>query len=203
MGRDDAIRERTRPRPAATPPCAPADSAAERERPGPEPDDRRPLVARTRGSTSQAIYGLVVALSVIALAWYYGSPDAGRLAVSVLVTAVAFWLAHVYAHVLGTDVSQERRLTRAEVGHALRRNASLVEGVIPLVVVLALGGVGLISNGAAITAATVTATLELAAVAGYTAMRHGAGPHRVVLSAATGVALGVVVVVLKAVAFAH
>jgi hypothetical protein len=59
----------------------------------------RPLVARTSGSATEGIYGLVLALSVIAVSWYYGPPDAGRVALSVLGTAVVFWLAHVYAHV--------------------------------------------------------------------------------------------------------
>jgi hypothetical protein len=43
--------------------------------------DLRPLVART---SRRAIYGLVPALSVIAISWYYGPPDAARVALSVL-----------------------------------------------------------------------------------------------------------------------
>jgi hypothetical protein len=46
--------------------------------------DLRPLVARTSRRATEAIYGLVPALSVIAISWYYGPPDAWRVAFSVL-----------------------------------------------------------------------------------------------------------------------
>jgi hypothetical protein len=165
--------------------------------------DRRPLVARTSGSRTEGIYGLVLALSVIAVSWYYGRPDAGRIALSVLTTAVVFWLAHVYAYVLGRDMSQEQTMTRAEVAHAMRGNLSLIEVVIPLLFVLGLGEIGVIADTAAIIAATVIATVELAGAGGYAASRHGAGPWGVIASAAIGMALGLVVVLLKALAFTH
>jgi hypothetical protein len=46
--------------------------------------DLRPLVARTSRRATEAIYGLVPALSVIPMSSYYGPPDAGRAALSVL-----------------------------------------------------------------------------------------------------------------------
>ena len=167
------------------------------------PADLRPLVARTTGSTTEGIYGLVLALSVIAVSWYSGQPDAGRIGLSVLVTAVVFWLASVYASVLGRDMSQEQRLTRAEVVRPLRENWSLIEVVIPLLLVLGLGEIDLITDTAAIVAATVIAALELAAAGGYAAVRHHASPRAVIASAASGLTLGLLVVLLKALAFTH
>ena len=90
------------------------------DRPPSPPADLRPLVARPSGSVTEGIYGLVLTLSVIAVSWYSGPPNAGRVGLSVLVTAVAFWLAHVYPAVLGRDMSQEHRLTRAEIVRSLR-----------------------------------------------------------------------------------
>ena len=49
------------------------------------PPDLRPLVTRTNGSVTEGIYGLVLALSMIAVSWYSGPTDAGWLALSVLV----------------------------------------------------------------------------------------------------------------------
>jgi hypothetical protein len=46
--------------------------------------DLRPLVARTSRRATERIYGLVLAMSVIATSRYYGPPDAGRAALSVL-----------------------------------------------------------------------------------------------------------------------
>ena len=171
-------------------------------RPRLESADQRPLVPGTASATD-GIYGLILALSVIAVSWYYGRPDAGRMALSVLVTAVVFWLAHIYAFVLGRDMSQAQRLTRAEVLRAARENWALVEVVIPLLLVLGLGGIDVIGNTAAIVAATVIAAVELAAAGGYAAARHGAGAGAVIASAAGGLTLGVIVVLLKVLAYTH
>ncbi len=165
--------------------------------------DRRPLVARTSGSTTEAIYGLVLALSVIVVSWSYSRPDAGRVALSVLTTAVVFWLAHVYADVLGRDMSQQQTVTRDDVAHAMREHWPLIEVVVPLLLILGLGEIDLITDTAAILAATVIATVELAGAGGYAARRHGAKPWGVIASAATGLALGLVVVLLKALVFTH
>jgi hypothetical protein len=165
--------------------------------------DLRPLITRTSGSTTEAIYGLVLALSVIAVSWSYGPPNAAHVGLSVLVTAVVFWLAHVYAYVLGHDMSHDQRVTRAEVTCAMRENWSLIEVVIPLVLVLGVGAFGVIPDTVAIVAATVIAAVELVAAGGYAAARHGASPHRVIASSLAGLALGLVVVLLKALVFAH
>ena len=165
--------------------------------------DLRPLVARKGGNATEAIYGLVLALSVIAVSWYNGPAGAGRVGLSVLGTAVAFWLAHVYADVLGRGVSQGERLTRAAVAHAMSEHWPLIEVIIPLLLVLGLGALHVIGETAAIVAATVMATVELGSAGGYAAFRRGATTWGVIAWAATGMTLGVVVVVLKTVAFAH
>ena len=163
----------------------------------------RPLAARTSEGATEGIYGLVLALSVIAVSWYYGHGDAGQVGLSVLVTAVVFWLAHVYAYVLGRDMSQENRVTRAEVVQSLRENWSLIEVVIPLLLVLGLGEIHVITDTAAIVAATVIATAELAVAGGYAAARHGARRGAVMAAAALGMSLGVLVVLLKVLAYTH
>jgi hypothetical protein len=56
----------------------------------------RPLVAGTTGSVTEAIYGLILATSVIAVSAEYASSNAGLVGVTVLVTGVVFWLAHVW-----------------------------------------------------------------------------------------------------------
>jgi hypothetical protein len=156
--------------------------------------DLRPLVARTGGSATQAVYGLILATSVIAAS--YDASDAAPVALAVLVTAVVFWLAHVYAHMLGRDVSLARG-TRAELAGALRDHWSLVEVVMPLVLVLGLGAIGVIPDRTALVAATAVGLFELAAAGGYAAVTRGAGPLGTVISAAIALALGLVVVLLK------
>ena len=157
--------------------------------------DLRPLVVRTGGSATEAVYGLILATSVIAVS--YDASDAGRVALAVLVTAVAFWLAHVYAHLLGRGVSEGGGPTRAEIVGALREYWSLVAVVVPLVLVLCLGAVGAISDRAATVAATAVALVEMAAAGGYAAVSRGGRPPQVIVSAAIALALGLLVVLLK------
>ena len=157
--------------------------------------DLRPLVVRTGGSRIEAVYGLILATSVIAVS--YDASDAGRTALAVLVTALVFWLAHVYAYVLGRGVAQARRPGRTELARALREHWSLVEVVAPLVLVLGLGAIDVSPDRAALVAATAIALVELAAAGGYAASTRGAGPHGTVISAAIALGLGLLVVLLK------
>ncbi len=161
--------------------------------------DLRPLVVRTSGSATQGIYGLILATTVIAVSRETASsPSAGETAVAVMVVALAFWLAHIYASLLGVAVSEERRLTRGEAAQALRRNWSLVEVAVPLVLMLALGAIGVISDRSALVAATIIALVELTAAGGYAAIRHGATPLGAIFSAAIALGLGAAIVLLKA-----
>ena len=158
----------------------------------------RPRVARTTGSVVEAIYGLILATSVIAVSREYDSTNAGRIGVTVLVTGIVFWLAHVYARVLAGSITQQRLLNRSEVREALRHDWPLVEVTVPLVLVLALGVLDVVPDEAAILAATLTALVELAAAGGYAARASGAGLRGTVVSAVIAVTLGGAVVLLKA-----
>ena len=161
----------------------------------------RPLVVRTAGSVTEAIYGLILATSVIAVSREYDSSNAGVVAVTVLVTGIVFWLAHVYARVLATSIAQHRRLSRVRDargapprlatgrGHhsagadprARRARHRARQGVDPRGDARRPGGAGLRR--------------------GYAARLRGSGLGGAVVSAAIAVALGSAVVLLKA--FVH
>ena len=158
----------------------------------------RPRVVRTTGSVTEAIYGLILATSVIAVSREYDASNAGRIGVTVLVTGVVFWLAHVYARVLAGSVTQHRMLSRPELREALRHDWPLVEVTVPLVLILALGLLDVMPDRAAILAAMLAALVELAAAGAYAARKSGAGLAGTVVSALVAVALGSAVVLLKA-----
>ena len=84
-----------------------AKTAVVRERSSKSGRDWRPLVLRTSGSATHGVYGLILATAVITISRELDSSDAGRAALSVLVTALVFWLAHVYARL---RAPRERRL---------------------------------------------------------------------------------------------
>ena len=157
----------------------------------------RPLVVRTAGSVTEAIYGLILATSVIAVSREYDSSNAGLVAVTVLVTGVVFWLAHVYARVLATSIEHHRMLSRSEVREVLRHDWPLVEATIPLLLILALGALDIVSDKASILAAMLAALVELAFAGAYAARLRGSGVGGAALSAAIAVALGSAVVLLK------
>jgi hypothetical protein len=159
--------------------------------------DWRPFAIRTSESATQGVYGLILATAVIAISRESDPSDAGQAAISMLVTALVFWLAHVYARLLGTAVSHDGGFTRAAVARATRENWSLVEVAIPLVLILALGAIGVIPERAALVVATVLALAELAATGAYAAIRHGAGPAGTLASAVIALALGTSIVLLK------
>jgi len=161
-------------------------------------DRWRPRVVRTSGSVTEAIYGLILATSVIAVSREYDSSNAGLIGLTVLVTGVVFWLAHVYARVLAGSISNRRKIKRSEVREVLRHDWSLVEVTVPLVLILVLGVLDVVPDRAAILAATLTALLELAAAGAYAARTSGAGVRGTVASAAVAVVLGGAVVLLKA-----
>jgi hypothetical protein len=161
----------------------------------------RPLVFRTEWSATEGIYGLILALSVIAVAREYdSSPDAGLVGLSVLITAVVFYLAHAYSDLLGRGVSQGQELTPGAVGHAMRSHFSLIAVPAPLLAVLGAGALGWIPDRTSLLAAIGIALAELAAAGGYAALRQGAGPRGTIVSAAVAVGLGAVIVLLKALA---
>src|SRR5215213_7426762 len=106
----------------------------------------RPHVVRTTGSVTEAIYGLILATSVIAVSREYDSSNAGLIGVTVFVTGLVFWLAHVYARVLAGSISRQRMLGRAEVRDVLRHDWPLVEATLPLLVILGLGALDLVPD---------------------------------------------------------
>ena len=160
--------------------------------------DWRPRVVRTTGSVTEGIYGLILATSVIAVSREYDSTDAGTIGITVLVTGIVFWLAHVYSRVLSRSIARRRMLTRPEMGEALRHDWPLVEVTVPLVVILALGGIGVLPDRAAIVIATLVALVELGAAGAYAARMSGAGARGTILSTVVAVALGGAVILLKA-----
>ena len=80
-----------------------------------------------------------------------------------LVTGVVFWLAHVYACVLAGSLTTHRTPNRSEVRDAIRHDWPLVEVTIPLVLILALGALGVVADKTAVLAATLAVLVELVA----------------------------------------
>jgi hypothetical protein len=155
--------------------------------------------AAAKRDVGEAVYGLILATSVIVVSRQYNPDHAGITAVTVIGTAVVFWLAHLYAGALALDMSERRRPTRAEMREVVDRHWPLVQaGILPTAILL-LGPIGLVGDAAAQSIAIGSCLAELATIGVIAARAAGGRGAVVLLSGATAFSLGVVIVLLKVV----
>jgi hypothetical protein len=143
------------------------------------------------------IYGTILVLAVVVAGSKAYPHSAGNIAVLVVVTAIVFWVAHVYAHVLGHSVADDRHLSYASLRAVARREWSLVEAAVPPAVALSLGALGVISTQTAVWAALALGLIVLAAEGVVVARIERLGWLGTAGVVAANVALGLVIVGLK------
>lgn len=152
--------------------------------------------ARTKRA-ADGLYGTILALAVIAALSKDDSAGAGVIVGGVLTTAVAFWLAHVYAEVLARRALGEASGLRADVAHAAQQEWPLVEAAIAPAVPLLLWGIGVLGRTGGITVALVVGLADLAGW-GYLAGRtSGQSRPMSAISALVAVLVGTGMVLLK------
>jgi hypothetical protein len=144
-----------------------------------------------------AIYGLILATSVIAVSGRYQPDNAGVTAVTVVVTATVFWLAHVYAGIVAVASEDRHMPSRAEVREILDEEWPLVKaGILPTGILL-LGPLGVIADDRAHDAAIAACLVELGAIGLLAARAAGARGFLAALSGLIALSFGVVLIVLK------
>ena len=109
--------------------------------------------------TAGAIYGTIVAMALIAGA--AADPGHGGLLWLTVATLFVFWLAHVYAQTLSHHLKGAKRLEWPAVKAAMVEEWPLLEGPIPLLVVLALGELHVLEGRTAIRLALWIGVIEL------------------------------------------
>ena len=72
--------------------------------------------------------------------------DAWKIVLLLAITAVVFWLAHVYADSLAHVVAEDRHLSLAELRRIGRHESSILEAALPPLAPMVLAAVGLIST---------------------------------------------------------
>ncbi|MFG2849001.1 hypothetical protein ACGF12_38550 [Kitasatospora sp. NPDC048296] len=168
-----------------------------RRTPEGEPDARRPPEP-VRTNYAGAVYGSMLAASVVAGAGI-GSPFPRiELVVLLLATGVVFWAAHVYAHVVGESMVH-RALTRAEISRVCAAERPILGAAVPPAAAVAISP--LLGLGFAGTAwlALGVAVAEQVGWASAVLVRAGIPLHRVVAAGVVNLLLGLVIVVVKAV----
>ncbi|QHC24698.1 hypothetical protein [Streptomyces sp. GS7] len=171
-----------------------ADGANTDDRAG---DEGRQRPEQPGGNYAGAIYGSLLAASVVAGTATFGPFPRLGLLLLLLITGLVFWAAHVYALLVG-DLLSYRHLTWAAIRHVAGHEWPIVQAaVLPAVAVAVSPLLRLDLEGTAWFALSV-AVAEQIGWASTAAVRAGASLRVVVVSGAVNLVLGLVIVVAKA-----
>ena len=165
-----------------------------------------PLVARRlhaivlgSGETiAGAIYGTIVVMATIVAGGANQGIGAWELAVAVAVTTVVLGLAHLYAELVAGGIERHRSLTQAERAGVWRREIAIPLAAALPVTVLVLGAAGVLDESAAVWTALAIGIATLGVQGLRYARIERLGPGRTIASVAVNLALGLVMVALKA-----
>jgi hypothetical protein len=106
-----------------------------------------------------AIYGTIAAMAVIAGA--ARDPSHGKVLRLTVATLVVFWLAHAYAQALAHHLRGARKLEWSAIIAAMLEERPLLEGPAPLLVLLALGSLGVLDEHLAVNLALWVGVAQL------------------------------------------
>ena len=167
--------------------------------------DSRPPVDRAEAPIEQrahhlggAIYGTILATTVVATAGYDPNKVSKSLAI-VAVTSAVFWLAHVYSLAVAARIVVKRPLHRAEVQSIAVSEWPMLQSSWPILLVLALGTFHIISRELAINLAMLVGIGALFTYGFIMARQEHLGWTRVLLNALITGAFGVAILVMKVV----
>jgi hypothetical protein len=157
----------------------------------------RRVVVGSRDTVGGTVYGTIVVMGAIAA----GSGEAaspGQLAGIAAGTVLVLWVAHVYADALAETIALGRRLDRAEFASVAGRELSIPLAATAPVTALVLGALGVLGQSTALWTAMAFGLMTL--------LVQGVGYARVerlsklgtVATVAINLALGLVIVALKA-----
>lgn len=157
-----------------------------------------PRVARILIS-EEAIYGLILVSGMIMVSGTAVGTSMNAL-ITVIVTVIVFFAAHVYAGTLARmAATPDRAHLRVSIGAAVRHSLGMLVVSVPPIVVLLLGVTKVFDDEAAIWTALIIDTVALGLLGWFAVSRwvHGFWPR--LASALVTAAFGGVIVLLKAV----
>ncbi|MER5832847.1 hypothetical protein ABT116_18810 [Streptomyces sp. NPDC002130] len=162
----------------------------------PSTRSKRRAERRAGADYTGGVYGSMLAASVVAGAGALGSFPRAELVVLLLLTGVAFWVAHVHAQLFGARLAQrvpDRRL----VLQVCRDEWPIVKAAIPPAAAVAVSPLlGLDVRGAL----WLTLCVAVAGQIGWSvaaARRAGASPRLMAVTASVNLLLGLLIVAFK------
>ena len=144
-----------------------------------------------------AIYGTIAAMAVIAGSAKSSEP--GEALGLTIATLLVFWLAHVYAHALAHHLRGAKRLDWSAVKVAMAEEWSLLQGPLPLLLLLALGELGILEERQAVRLALWLGVVELVTWATLYARRQSWPWLTALTAGAVNGVFGLIIVILEVV----
>jgi presenilin-like A22 family membrane protease len=145
-----------------------------------------------------AIYGSLLAASVVAGTSPGKDPPTPRELIALLLsTGVVFWLAHVYAEVVGHRAPGSA-LTAKDIRLAAAQEWPIVQAAVPPAVAVGVGALFGLSDSLAAWFALLVALVGQMAWALYVAAKARATRMGMLVAGAVNLALGLLIVLLKA-----
>ena len=152
---------------------------------------------RDERNLAGAIYGTILATSVVAGLSEGGQVDRGPAALVVLSTSIVFWIAHVYAGVLGQHLGRDGGLAWSRVRSVARHERPILGSGIPPAAVLGLGTIGLFERDTAYAIAIGVGVASLVFWGVAYAHEQGYGRGGMLIAGLLNGLLGVLIVGLK------
>ncbi|WP_399085559.1 hypothetical protein ACGH2B_06725 [Streptomyces sp. BBFR2] len=150
----------------------------------------------TRTDYAGAVYGSILAASVVATAGTAGPFPRIELVLLLLITGVVFWAAHIYARLAGERLLS-RPVTREEVRRVAASEWPIVKVAVPPAVAVAISPLFGLGMAGTTWCALIVALIEQVGWATVPVVRGGATVRVVVLNAVVNLLLGAVIVLAK------
>jgi hypothetical protein len=155
----------------------------------------RPLPHQLPRNVHAGIYGLILGASIIAGAAAEHPGQAGIVEIYLCVTAAVFFLAHVYARVIGRWIEGE--VPKTTVPEELREEWPMVSAQLLPAIILLLGALSVLRSETAVTLALAVAFGELFVGVGYGCRRANATPRQTIASLMVAMVFAAVIILLK------
>jgi hypothetical protein len=150
--------------------------------------------ARLAANPSGAIYGTIVATSVVAAGAHDTSP--GELALATAMTLLVFWLAHVYAQILQRGMHDHRHHADV-IRTTVVEEFAMVEAPGLSIIILTLGAMSWIDDRLAINLALANGVAQLLLWGIAVARQLGLSWSAALMVGLVYASLGVLIVMLK------
>ena len=156
------------------------------------------LLFGSAGGIAGTVYGTIVVMATVTAGSSGDETDAWRLAVTVTVTVLVLWIAHVYAHGLAESLERKRRLDREELVSVARRELAIPAAALAPVAALVLAAVGVLGEQTAVWLALGIGVVTLGVQGARYAAVEQLDRTGTLTAVAVNLLLGLVIVGLKA-----